>query len=68
MIDTSCDSLKLQNEFIENIIIFVYDHLCRWRDNVKWSIDQNEKKLNSDLPKFLTVSAHEAELNINCKK
>ena len=65
MSDISFDYLKRQNEFVERIIIFVYDHLCRWRDNVKWPVDQNEKKLNSDLPKFLTVSAHEAELNIN---
>ena len=57
------DSKKHQKEFIESIIIFVYEHLCKWRNDIMRPTIEGEKILNSDLPKFLTSYAHETELS-----
>ena len=59
------DFNKRQKEFIESIIIFVYEHLNEWRDDPMRSNKENEKRLNSDLPKFLTSYAHKDERKIN---
>jgi len=56
---------KRQEELIESIIIFVYEHLCKWRDNIARPDKKSEKQLNPDLPKFLTVFAHKTELQVN---
>ena len=50
---TPFDYYKRQEEFIESIIIFVYEHLCRWRNSKNWLNNENEKELNSDLVKGL---------------
>ena len=59
------DYNKRQDEIIESIIIFVYEHLCKWRDDPVRRKEKNERILNSDLPKFLTTNAHKAELGLN---
>ena len=51
-----------QEELIENIMEFVYQCLPKWRDNPMSPNIDGEKKLNSDLPKFLTSYAYETEL------
>jgi len=56
---------KRQEELIESIIIFVYEHLCKWRNNIVQSNKKIEKQLNPDLPKFLTVNAHNTEFPFN---
>ena len=45
---------KRQEEFINNIIIFVYNCLTKWRDDPMRPNKETEKRLNPDLPKFLT--------------
>jgi len=54
-----------QEEIVESIIIFVYEHLCKWRDDPKRPNKESEKELNPDLPKILTAYAHKYELGIN---
>jgi len=54
-----------QEEIVESIIIFVYEHLCKWRDAPIRPNKESEKELNPDLPKFLTTYAHKAGLWIN---
>jgi len=56
---------KRKKEFINSIIIFVYDCLPRWRNSNNWSNNENEKKLNSDLVKSLTGYARIAEIGVN---
>jgi len=55
------DYSKRQYELIESVILFVYEYICKWRDDPKRKKEESEKILNSDLPKYLTVSAHKAE-------
>ena len=62
---TPFNNKQRQKEFIENIIIFVYQHLCKWRDTSLRPSKESEKQLNPDLTKFLTVYAHENEMEIN---
>ena len=55
------DYKKRQDEFVESIIIFVYEHLCKWRDaNIRLT-EESEKILNSNLSKYLTTCAHNEE-------
>jgi len=56
---------KRRKEFINSIIIFVYDCLTKWRNSNNWSNNENEKKLNSDLAKSLTWYARTAEREVN---
>ena len=56
---------KRQEEIVESVIIFVYEYLCKWRDAPMRPNKESEKKLNPDLPKFLTSYAHKDELGIN---
>jgi len=65
MATTSFDYSKRQEEIIESIITFIYDHICKWRDDPNKVIDERERILNSDLPKFLTVCAHKDERGFN---
>jgi hypothetical protein len=62
---TPFDFEKRQEEFIEDIIIFVYNHLNKWRDALMRPNKESEKQLNPDLPKFLTSYAHKDERAIN---
>jgi len=59
---TSFDFDKWQKEYIENIVFFVYTHLNKWRDKKNWSINENEKILNSSLAKNLTGYARDSEI------
>jgi hypothetical protein len=59
---TSFDFDKWQKEYIENVIIFVYTHLNKWRDKEKWRINENEKVMNSSLAKNLTGYARDTEI------
>ncbi|WP_461255672.1 hypothetical protein [Treponema sp. R80B11-R83G3] len=56
---------KRQEELVESIIIFVYEHLCKWRDNIARPNKESEKQLNYDLSNFLTVYAHNTEFPVN---
>ena len=65
MDNTPFNFVARKNEFIEYIINFVYNHLCKWRDVSIRPDEESEKQLNSDFPKFLTAHAHADEILIN---
>jgi hypothetical protein len=48
-----------------SVILFVYNHLDKWRDNSRLPNGKTEPKLNPDLPKFLTTYAHAEEVPVN---
>jgi hypothetical protein len=56
---------KWHKECIEKTIIFVYDHLNKWRDNSNWSNKESEKKLNADLVKKMSGYARSEEFPAN---
>ena len=53
------DSGKKQEEFIDSIIIFVYEHLSKWRTKLKLSYNESEEVLNANLSKYLNVNARD---------
>jgi len=61
----SFDYTKYQNEFIQGIIYFIYNHLDKWRGSKDWTNTENEKLLNSDLIKYLNGYARTEELKAN---
>jgi hypothetical protein len=52
------------DEFVHNIIIFVYKQLDGWRDNPRLPTGKTEPALNPDLPKYLNACVRKTELNI----
>ena len=55
----------IQEEFIESIIIFVYEHLSKWQDRLKLSYDESEPNLNANLSKYLNFNAREREFHFS---
>jgi hypothetical protein len=55
---------SISEEFICNIILFVYQQLDGWRDNPRLPIGKGEPDLNPDLPKYLNSCVRNTELNI----
>jgi hypothetical protein len=51
-------------EFIHNIIIFVYQQLDGWRDNPRLPTSKSEPVLNPDLSKYLNTRIRKTELAI----
>ncbi|MDR0472537.1 MAG: hypothetical protein LBH43_02530 [Treponema sp.] len=62
---TPSNNKKRQEELIESIIIFVYEYLCKWRDNIGRPNTESEKQLNPDLLKFLSVCVRNTEFPFN---
>jgi len=59
---TTFDYYKHQNEIIEKIIIFVYNHLCIWRDGLRSAYNKNENEITANLSKLLNVYARKGNL------
>jgi hypothetical protein len=51
-------------DFVHNIIIFVYKQLDGWRDNSQLPTGKSEPTLNSDLSKYLNTCVRKTELPI----
>jgi hypothetical protein len=58
---TSFDFAKRQEEKIESIFKFVYEHLSKWRDDPARPNTDDEKLLNADFSKYLAAYAHNSE-------
>jgi hypothetical protein len=52
------------DEFVYNIIVFVYEQLDGWRDNPRLPMGKTEPALNPDLSKYLNACVRKTELNI----
>jgi hypothetical protein len=59
------DFEKRREEYIEEVIFFVYKNMCKWRNQKKWSYKENERTLNSDLVKYLMKYARNDEIEAN---
>jgi hypothetical protein len=56
---------QLREDFVLSVILFVYQHLDKWRDNPLVITETDEVRLTADICKFLTtISREETELNI----
>jgi hypothetical protein len=62
LISTTFDYSKHQNEIIEKIINFVYEHLSIWRDRLISPYNKNENELTADLSKLLNIYARNKNL------
>jgi hypothetical protein len=54
----------ISEEFVHNIILFVYQLLDGWRDNPRLPMGKTEPVLNPDFPKYLNACVRKSELAI----